>query len=72
MDSSYGDLLPAASGASDLLPDNTAIFASTASYPRLWWLVAVVGAVVSGSLFFAGVVVPAQMGANLGAASVVL
>lgn len=66
----------AASGASDLLPDGTAIFASTARVPRLWYAAATVGCFTSGVLFLNSVAVPADgggaRGGMLGAAFVVL
>lgn len=48
-------LLDTISGASDLLPDGTAIFVSTVRFPRLYYLAAAVAVIIFASLFFAGV-----------------
>lgn len=48
-------LLETVSGASDLLPDGTAIFVSTVRFPRLYYLLATVAVALFGSLFLAGV-----------------
>ena len=78
MDTAYSsDLLATAgqaSGASDLLPTNTAIFASTARVPRLWYLLATLGCSTAGLLFFlsVGATSKQQTGAMLGSACVIL
>jgi hypothetical protein len=52
-----------ASGADDLLPTNTTIFASTVRWPRVYYLAIAATVLTCGGLFFAGVSNPASAAA---------